>query len=79
MLHAKIRTTPGELCSFELSYIVYRDSSGNAKSIYDALQELDRYLLGYVHRWQGFHPHGARVAPMNRYLNHPGALWIGCP
>jgi hypothetical protein len=55
MLDAEIHTTPDELCTFELCAIVCQDSFRNAESIYDALQELDRRLLGYIHRWYDFH------------------------
>jgi hypothetical protein len=61
MLDAKIRATSNELCSFELFTIVYQDSSGYTKSVYDALQKLDRYLMGYVHHWHGSHPLGERI------------------
>jgi hypothetical protein len=63
MLDAKIRTTPGELCSFELCTIVCQNSSGHTEPIYDALQELDCCLLRYIHRWHDFHPLGERVDP----------------
>jgi hypothetical protein len=63
MPDAEIRTTPSELCFFELCAIVCQDSFGHAKSIYDALQELNRCLLGYVHQWNGFHPLGECVDP----------------
>jgi hypothetical protein len=56
MLDAKIHATSDELCSFELCTIVCQDSSGDVESIYDALQELDRCLLDYIHCWHGFHP-----------------------
>jgi hypothetical protein len=44
-----------------LCIIVCQNSSGHAESVYDALQELDRYLLGYIYYWHGFHPLGERV------------------
>jgi hypothetical protein len=61
MLDAKIRATSNELCPFELCTIVYQNSSGHAESVYDALQELDCCLLGYIHRWHGFYPLGEHV------------------
>jgi hypothetical protein len=61
MLDAEIRATSDELCSFELYTIVCQDSSGHTESIYDTRQELDHYLLGYIHRWHDFHPLGERV------------------
>jgi hypothetical protein len=61
MLDAKIRTTSDELCSFELCTIDCQDTSGYTESVYDALQELDRCLLGYIHHLCGFHPLGERI------------------
>jgi hypothetical protein len=61
MLDAEIRTISDKLCSFELHTIVFHNPSGHAESVYDALQELDRGLLGYIHCWHGFHPLGERV------------------
>jgi hypothetical protein len=61
MVDAKIRVTFHEFCSFELCTIVCQDSSRHAESVYDALQELDRCLLGYINHWHGFHPLGGYV------------------
>jgi hypothetical protein len=61
MLDAKIRTTSDKLCSFKLCFIICQNSSGHAESIYDALQELDCYLLGYIYCWHDFHPFSERV------------------
>jgi hypothetical protein len=60
-MDAEVHTTSDELCSFKLCTIVYQNSSGHVEYVYDALQELDRYLLGYIHHWHGFHPLGERV------------------
>jgi hypothetical protein len=56
MLNAKICTISDKLCSFELCSITCQNSSGHAESIYDALQELDCRLLGYIYCWHNFHP-----------------------
>jgi hypothetical protein len=61
MLNAKIRITFGKLCSFELCSIICQNSSGHTKSVYDALQELDRCLLGYIYCWHDLHPFSERV------------------
>jgi hypothetical protein len=61
MLDAEIHATPNELCSFELCTIVCQDSSEHTESVYDALQELDHYLLGYIYYWHGFYPLGECV------------------
>jgi hypothetical protein len=61
MLDAKIYTTSDKLCSFELCTIVCQNSSWHVKSIYDALQELHRCLLGYIHCWHGLHPIGEHI------------------
>jgi hypothetical protein len=44
-----------------LCIIIYQNSSGHAKSVYDTLQELDRFLLGYICCWHGFHSLGEHV------------------
>jgi hypothetical protein len=51
MLDVKIRTTSDKLRSFELCTIVCQNYSEHAKSVYNALQELDRCLLSYIYRW----------------------------
>jgi hypothetical protein len=61
MLNAKIRTTSGKFCSFELCSIICQNSSGHAESVYDALQELNCCLLGYIYCWHDFHPFSERV------------------
>jgi hypothetical protein len=55
MLNAKIHTTSVKFGSFELCSVIYQNSFGHAKSVYDALQELDCHLLGYIYCWHGFH------------------------
>jgi hypothetical protein len=70
MLDAEIRTTFDELCSFKLCTIVYQNSFGHAKSVYDTLQKLDRCLLGYIYYWHGLHPLGERVDP-DKYVSEP--------
>jgi hypothetical protein len=55
MLDAKIRTTPNKLCSFEMCSVICQNSFGHTKSVYDALQELDCCLLGYIYYWHDFH------------------------
>jgi hypothetical protein len=61
MLDAEIRATSDELCPFKLCTIVCQNSFGLAESVYNALQELDRCLLGYIYHWHDFHPLGERV------------------
>jgi hypothetical protein len=61
MLNAKIRTISGKLCFFELCSIICQNSSRHAESIYDALHELDRNLLGYIFYWHDFHLFSERV------------------
>jgi hypothetical protein len=61
MLNAKIRTTFGKLCSFELCSLICQNTFGHAESVYDALQELDYCLLGYVYCWHNFYPISERV------------------
>jgi hypothetical protein len=74
MLDVEICTTSEKLCSFELRTIVYHNPFGHAESIYDALQELDRCLLGYIHYWHGFYPLSERVNS-NKQISE--ATW--CP
>jgi hypothetical protein len=61
MLDAKIHATFEELCSFELCTIIYQNSYGYAESVYNALQEPDHCILGYIYCCHGFHPLGERV------------------
>jgi hypothetical protein len=61
MLDAEIRITSDKLCAFEQCFVICKNSSGHAKSVYDALQELNCYILGYIHCWHGFHAFGERV------------------
>jgi hypothetical protein len=61
MLNAKIYTTSGKLCSFELCFVIYQNSFGHTESVYDALQELDYYLLGYIYCWHNFHPFSEHI------------------
>jgi hypothetical protein len=61
MLNAKIRTTSSKLGSFELCSVICQNSSGHTESIYDALQELDCHLLGYIYCWHIFHPFSEHV------------------
>jgi hypothetical protein len=56
MLNAKLYTTSSKLYPFELYSIICQNSSGHAKSVYYALQELDCCILGYIYCWHGFHP-----------------------
>jgi hypothetical protein len=61
MLNAKLHATSSKLCPFELFSIIYQNSSGHAESVYDALQELDCCILGYIYCWHDFHPFSERV------------------
>jgi hypothetical protein len=45
--NAKIHTSD-KFCSFELHFVICQNSSGHAKSIYDAMRELNCCLLGYI-------------------------------
>jgi hypothetical protein len=56
MVDTNIRAVSYKLRSFKLGSIIYHNSLGHAESVYDALQELDRCFLRYVHHWHGFHP-----------------------
>jgi hypothetical protein len=49
MVDTKISAASLKLCSFKLGSNVYQNSLRHAESLYDALQELDRCFLGYVH------------------------------
>jgi hypothetical protein len=61
MVDTKIHAASYKLRSFKLCPIIYQDSSGHAKSVYDALHELDHCFLRYVHHWHDFHPLGEHV------------------
>jgi hypothetical protein len=61
MLDAKIRTTSDKLYSFELCSVICQNSSVHVESVYNALQELDCCLLGYIYYWHDFHPFSKRV------------------
>jgi hypothetical protein len=61
MVNTKVCATSCELGSFELSSIVRQDSSEHAKSVDDALQELNCCFPCYVYHWSGLHPFGERI------------------
>jgi hypothetical protein len=60
LLDAKIHTTSDKLCSFELRSIICQNSFWHVESVYDALQELDCCLLGYIYCWHDFHSFSER-------------------
>jgi hypothetical protein len=61
MADAKICTISCELCSHELSAIVYEYPLGYAESVDYVLWEFDHCILCDVHYWHGFQPLDERV------------------
>jgi hypothetical protein len=61
MVDTKVYATSYKFCSFELSPIIYKDSSRYAEPVYDTLQELDRCFLHDFYHWHSFHPLGECV------------------
>jgi hypothetical protein len=56
MMDTKVHATSYKFHSFELSPIICQNPSRYAEPVYDALQELDRFFLGDICHWHGFHP-----------------------
>jgi hypothetical protein len=61
MVDTKIHVAHYKFCSFELSSVICQNPHGYIEPLYDALQELDCYLLCDVHHWHHLQPLGECV------------------